>query len=137
LIEVEGTRMKISKKLFRHAEKERERKNILRLFHFNHIFKINFIFIIFRLHIPRKILETGKKHGKKPKTVPKISTVTIEHTKEEAALSSSSTLKTATSNEEILTAAAAAGDRDLLVKRNIYQLILIRPFNHQTTCPYN
>ncbi|KAF7637197.1 Bromo domain-containing protein [Meloidogyne graminicola] len=47
LIEVDGTRLKISKKLYKHAEKER--KNAL------------------RLHIPRKILETGvgKKFGKK------------------------------------------------------------------------
>nr|CAD2145822.1 unnamed protein product [Meloidogyne enterolobii] len=39
LIEVDGTRLKISKKLYKHAEKER--KNAL------------------RLHIPRKILESG------------------------------------------------------------------------------
>uniref|UniRef100_A0A914LK78 Zinc knuckle domain-containing protein n=1 Tax=Meloidogyne incognita TaxID=6306 RepID=A0A914LK78_MELIC len=51
LIEVDGTRLKISKKLYKHAEKER--KNAL------------------RLHIPRKILESGgggivsKKFGKK------------------------------------------------------------------------
>uniref|UniRef100_A0A915M200 Uncharacterized protein n=1 Tax=Meloidogyne javanica TaxID=6303 RepID=A0A915M200_MELJA len=43
LIEVDGTRLKISKKLYKHAEKER--KNAL------------------RLHIPRKILEIGNNVG--------------------------------------------------------------------------
>nr|CAD2157694.1 unnamed protein product [Meloidogyne enterolobii] len=61
LIEVDGTRLKISKKLYKHAEKER--KNAL------------------RLHIPRKILESGggivsKKFGKKTAKISSLSSLT-------------------------------------------------------------
>ncbi|CAK5089438.1 unnamed protein product [Meloidogyne enterolobii] len=62
LIEVDGTRLKISKKLYKHAEKER--KNAL------------------RLHIPRKILESGgggivsKKFGKKAARISSSSSLT-------------------------------------------------------------
>uniref|UniRef100_A0A915M5J7 Uncharacterized protein n=1 Tax=Meloidogyne javanica TaxID=6303 RepID=A0A915M5J7_MELJA len=67
LIEVDRTRLKISKKLYKHAEKER--KNAL------------------RLHIPRKILESGgggivsKKFGKKAGRISSSSSLTKNKTR--------------------------------------------------------